>query len=791
MTSPLEQHTPLNTRQTREEEAERSLKRTHISRGMALTLTIFFIFALSFEIVVQTSVELSRNMAARRVAAEEGAPLPSLLPQYFDVFKLLPSWQAIREARGFWGYWALQPPAESISLYETELKNQSVMVEWLLPHTQVPLTGWLGAGNEKAYCGRDGWLYYRPDIDYLTGPGFLEPMQMRKRKRGDTPIQPDPLKAILLMKEDLEKRGIELIILPAPTKAMIDPQMLNKAYEGHSTPLQNRSFPQFVQALRSEGVHVIDIAPLLVQERVKTGQAQFLATDTHWTPQAMELSAQALANYINEHKLLPAQPASGYVQRKAQITGMGDLVTMLKLPSGQRIFSPQRVTTQQIFDAEGAPWRIQRDADVLLLGDSFVNIYSLSGMGWGEQAGFCEQLSYALQRPLDAIVRNAGGSFATRVQLQSELRRGRDRLAGKRLVIYQFAMRDLSEGDWKMLPLPPVKQQQTPAITAAFTLTGIDPEQIDPTKQQQTVISFSANVAAHYRVLLHDAASVMRQQLAEGEAAANDAITVNWNGIDTAGASYPPGAYTVTIEGNTATGMAIPSVSSPLTITGEVAALQLLLTSVTPTTIDPTAGEKTTFTINVPSAGSYRVSILSSAQSVVATPVGRKEVTAAGNPKESWNGKDRRGTALADGTYTIKVEGADRDGVAFTPATASIILKRKVTTPVEKGLVVQGRIQSISKSPAPGSVPYKDCIIAIELSVNKVVAGELDARNILVYLWGMRDNTLKNDRLTAGQTVTLRLTPWDQAEGQYGGYNRVEPDNDDALFLDAYWGEVR
>jgi alginate O-acetyltransferase complex protein AlgJ len=75
-------------------------------------------------------------------------------------------------------------------------------------------------------------------------------------------------------------------------------------------------------------------------------------------------------------------------------------------------------------------------------------------MGWGEGAGFAEQLSYHLRRPLDRIVINAGGSHTTRQQLRRELARGKDRLAGKRLVIWQFAMRDLMEGDWKLLPLP-------------------------------------------------------------------------------------------------------------------------------------------------------------------------------------------------------------------------------------------------------------------------------------------------------------------------------------------------
>ena len=41
-------------------------------------------------------------------------------------------------------------------------------------------------------------------------------------------------------------------------------------------------------------------------------------------------------------------------------------------------------------------------------------------MGWGTSAGFVEHLSYALSRPLDRIVQNDEGAFATRAVLQRD-----------------------------------------------------------------------------------------------------------------------------------------------------------------------------------------------------------------------------------------------------------------------------------------------------------------------------------------------------------------------------------
>ena len=112
---------------------------------------------------------------------------------------------------------------------------------------------------------------------------------------------------------------------------------------------------------------------------------------------------------------------------------------MLKLRPNQRVFGEEVVTIHPVVDAAGAPWQPEPAAEVLLLGDSFANIYSLELMNWGAAAGFAEQLSFALHRPVDTILRNDDGAYATREMLSRELAQGEDRLAGKKVVVWQFA----------------------------------------------------------------------------------------------------------------------------------------------------------------------------------------------------------------------------------------------------------------------------------------------------------------------------------------------------------------
>ena len=184
--------------------------------------------------------------------------------------------------------------------------------------------------------------------------------------------------------------------------------------------------------------------------RRKTGAALYLESDTHWRPETMELVAESLSALIPPS---PATPRAPLQLAEKEINGLGDIARMLRLPPSQNLYHPEKVTIHEV-GSGNALWRPSNDADILLLGDSFSNIFSLDALGWGESAGFAEHFSRALGgRPLDCILRNSDAAFATREILSRELARGRDRLAGKKLVIWEFAARELAFGDWKLLEM--------------------------------------------------------------------------------------------------------------------------------------------------------------------------------------------------------------------------------------------------------------------------------------------------------------------------------------------------
>lgn len=457
MTTPPPNRAGRETR-SREEIAKVEIGHTESTPGINRFLVFFFV-------VVVSAVMLVRNItdvAEIRAGAQPGRSIPQSWDPLFFAWPTRQEVSAITGADSLGDGFAACAAVNKriladITTYERELKDRDAMVQWLIPHMQSVITGWLRGGNEDAYCGQDGWLFYRRDVDSLTGRGFLEPAVLKKRAASGSetrsPPQPDPLKAIIDFRDQLARRGITLVLLPVPVKPSVYPEYCSHRYPEHAAVVQNPSFDQFMGRLAQAGVAVFDASPLLAG--AKTSHADtplYLKTDTHWTPTGMELVARGVAEAVRNAVTLPPPSAGRFTTTERSVRNLGDVAMMLKLPAGQGSFPPETVQVRQVLDG-GHLWRADAKAEILLLGDSFSNIYSLEPMGWGEASGLAEHLSLALGLPIDAICRNDAGSHATREMLAKELQRGNDRLAGKKVVVWEFAARELAFGDWKLLPL--------------------------------------------------------------------------------------------------------------------------------------------------------------------------------------------------------------------------------------------------------------------------------------------------------------------------------------------------
>ncbi|HXV63993.1 MAG TPA: hypothetical protein VEK15_25060, partial [Vicinamibacteria bacterium] len=319
---------------------------------------------------------------------------------------------------------------EAINELSGFLERENWLATVMRPGAQFLLTK-LGAGTEQVWQGRESWLFFKPDVDHVIGPGFLRESQLARRAAtGDTltePPQPDPRSAIRDFAEELALRNIALVVLPTPAKPSVHPEYLARGAR-IERGVVNPSRGRFLRELREAGILVFDPLPVMLEIKSGTGTPLFLATDTHWRPETVEALAPRLAAFIGEHVGLPSLPSPDYRVRESVVSNTGDTAELLDLPRPERHYPKERVSVRRIETASGEPWRPDLSADVLVLGDSFSNVFSSGAMGWGESGGLVEQLSYEMGRPLDRLARNDDGAFASRQMLADELRRGRDRL---------------------------------------------------------------------------------------------------------------------------------------------------------------------------------------------------------------------------------------------------------------------------------------------------------------------------------------------------------------------------
>jgi alginate O-acetyltransferase complex protein AlgJ len=427
----------------RRDTAARDIGKTTVARWVSASLIGAFCVTLLAAGVVQHVAEMP--------SASPDLD-PRSWPQPYDVFRLLASRAEISAVGSLRDALRLAPSLREITEFEDALEDASALDGAILPRAQYILSRYLGAGNEQAYLGTGGEMYYRPDVDYATGPGFLDAAHLARRAKGgpsweDVP-NADPLPAIRSLDAALRARGISLVLAPIPVRPVLQAHGL-APFARTRAVAHNPSYASFIDALAADGVRAFDATTVLAAT-----EEPYLKADTHWTPRAVERVAGGLAAYIRDDVGLSTRAPAGYTRGREEIENVGDVAAMLKLPPGSGLIAPERVEIRPVAPSTGEAWAPDSTARVLLLGDSFTNIYSLGAMGWGEGAGLAEQLSHALQEPVDRIALNAGGAYAARQELSQQLVRGADRLADKEVVVYQFAVRELYSGDWRIYDIP-------------------------------------------------------------------------------------------------------------------------------------------------------------------------------------------------------------------------------------------------------------------------------------------------------------------------------------------------
>lgn len=351
------------------------------------------------------------------------------------------------------------PTAERLRAFERELEEGSGLVRWARRHYAKVVDRVLDRGNGMVVFGRSGWLFHREGVDFVTAPPFNE-----RRAQGVGSFAPegqDPLAAIVDFHQQLQSRGIELVVVPVPVKATLHPERLWRGMASDAAP-NNPGVEPFLETLRERGVIVVDVTPELLDVK-RDGPWAYQPRDTHWTPEGMRRAAQSVVERVRQldvFRELGAEPVQ-FDHREVFFEGHGDIPGMLDYGLRESPFEPVTFQLRQVISTrDGRLPTGDATSPVVLLGDSLTNVYSSDALRMGRRGGFAEQIADGLGMPIDVIASPGGG--ATRSRQSLALRAGG--VEGKRIVIWEFSQRDLlfSRDGWNIIDL----ELSTPATQA-------------------------------------------------------------------------------------------------------------------------------------------------------------------------------------------------------------------------------------------------------------------------------------------------------------------------------------
>lgn len=298
--------------------------------------------------------------------------------------------------------------------------------------------GALANSPKMAVAGKDGWLFFTPELRYLAAGPFWGP-NAAKASHALTKSAADPLPAILDFKKQCDKAGVQLIFAPVPAKAAIYP---DKLIPGASPSTRiDTAQAQFLSVLRAQGVTTVDLTPVFMSYRRSHPSTNLYSkVDTHWSGAGIGVAADAIAAAVKRGGWYAKAPKAKMSSSTITATVKGDLPEML----GSSVPAEQMKLTS----VSGAA--SNRNSPVVVLGDSHNLIYSIGGDMYASNAGFPEALAARIGIAPDVVAVRGSGATPARINLA---RRG-DNLKGKKVVVWVFTAREFTEGQgWKNIPV--------------------------------------------------------------------------------------------------------------------------------------------------------------------------------------------------------------------------------------------------------------------------------------------------------------------------------------------------
>lgn len=297
---------------------------------------------------------------------------------------------------------------------------------------------------------RDGWIVLSSELRHASlaqvhGAAAAGSSRAQNKKLAD------PVPAITGLAAQLKARGIELIVLPVPTKVSTHPAMLLDGLPSPA-PRFDPAGRAFLAELDRQGVTAVDLLPALAAGDPTYGRGH-CQQDAHWTAWGTVAAAQRVAALVKDRPWL-AEAKAGRPATQAEWVqetfSNGDLRRGVL---GEE--APGETLWLRKIGVDGKAAASDPTAPVLLVGDSHTQVFQDGGAFLATRAGLHSQLVHELGVPVWRLSQSGGGAKAG-VSLVLALKKDADALAKVKLVIWCFAIRETSETSegWPQVTLP-------------------------------------------------------------------------------------------------------------------------------------------------------------------------------------------------------------------------------------------------------------------------------------------------------------------------------------------------
>jgi len=213
--------------------------------------------------------------------------------------------------------------------------------------------------KDKIVKGWSGWLFFEPELTYVTGE-----------------LPRENARRIVEFDRMLREQGMILYVAPIPNKIDIYPEKFTVLPVPYPVKKEKADF---VRLLESQGVRVVDLEPAF--KKAKAFGQLFDPYETHWTALGIEVAARVIAGRLDS--VLAAKGVSRnirYTGRDTILKTSGDLFDKL---NGNRFSTWYPFPVTRVLRPDDSLFVDERNADIMILGDSFVN----HGKWWNAHLG--------------------------------------------------------------------------------------------------------------------------------------------------------------------------------------------------------------------------------------------------------------------------------------------------------------------------------------------------------------------------------------------------------------------